>query len=337
MGLVNRMRNAILNQDYPNFCQSFINQQFPNPKDVPIWVLDAFQAAGITILRSSAAVRNKAQELRQNSCFDPTKSDGLFNYLKQQWDNSFQGLITTEEGKTICNKWFERLFHQHNEQGRFYHTAVHLKEILEYWSLRLDQQQQEQDESLKSHHQQWSRVITWATFFHDAVYNPQSSQNEKDSASLFEQFWKELQTSSSFCREDPGTCTTTTTISSANADAKLVVILIHATEKHQILTDTAMTQGEIELQKVFLDMDMAVLGKEREAYLAYAGLIRKEFHFVNRSVYCEKRAAILTGFLQNKERIFLSDFFHHSLEAHARANLKAEIDLLQAGVIPGEE
>jgi predicted metal-dependent HD superfamily phosphohydrolase len=319
MGLVTRMRKAILNQSYPDFCRKFIDGQFPNPQDVPAWVTDALSAAGISI----AAYKEytvKAEELRRNSCFDPAATSGLRGHLKREWDASFQGLVDGPTSKSKCDEWFEKIFQQHNESGRFYHTAVHLKEMLDYWALLM-----QQDDSLSP----WSNVISWATFFHDAIYNPRSSHNERDSSQLFQQFWKEA-----FCIDmdkarAPATDTTCL--------AKLVVMLIHATEKHEITTDPTMIDTEVELQKVFLDVDMAVLGKKKEAYLAYAGLIRKEYAFVDRPVYCEKRAEILTGFLQNKKQIFLSEFFHNALEQQARKNLKDEIDLLQLGAIPGDQ
>ena len=82
---------------------------------------------------------------------------------------------------------------------------------------------------------------------------------------------------------------------------------------------------------------MAVLGKERDAYLAYASLIRKEYNFVDCMIYCQKRAEILIGFLQkNNKRIFLSDLFYHTMEDTARLNLQHEIDLLNQNIIPGE-
>lgn len=319
MGLVTRMRKSILNETYPDFCREFLNAQYPNPKDVPNWVVEALNAAGIVILRSTFEA--KADKLRRNSCFDPVATPDLQTYLKREWDASFEDVVAKQSSsKNARDVWFQKLYQQHNEPDRFYHTAVHLKEILDYWKLLIDQ-----DDSLGK----WSKVVVWATFFHDAIYNPRSSQNEKDSAELFEQFWNET------LRSDMDTDSKTAT--SSMGLRKLVVTLIHATEKHQIITDPTMKHEEIELQKVFLDIDMAVLGKRKEAYMVYAGLIRKEYAFVDRSLYCTKRADILKGFLEKKNRIFLSDIFYDALEKQARSNLKDEIELLKRGLNPAEE
>jgi predicted metal-dependent HD superfamily phosphohydrolase len=117
----------------------------------------------------------------------------------------------------------------------------------------------------------------------------------------------------------------------------IVVTLIQATEKHQVVPpgdDDHVVEES--LQQVFLDLDMAVLGKRTDAYLAYAALIRQEFDFVPRDVYCEKRAAILGSFLQ-QPRIYPSNLFHHALEEQARRNLQTEIDMLNRGIINGEK
>jgi hypothetical protein len=51
MGLVNRMRAAILEGEYGNFCRTFLSKQFPNSNDVPDWVEDALMAAGVPVIK----------------------------------------------------------------------------------------------------------------------------------------------------------------------------------------------------------------------------------------------------------------------------------------------
>jgi len=219
--------------------------------------------------------------------------------------------------KDKLDKWFDTLFQQHNEAGRYYHTSVHLMEMLRYWNAVVAQ-----DLSLSPH----SPIICWATLFHDAIYNPKSSTNEEDSAKLFEEF----------CADALAFQQTVDNTKPLAKMVSLATTMIHATKKHEIISNDTMTETEINLQKIFLDIDMSVLGKHEEAYLAYAGCIRQEYLFVEKSVYCAKRAEILTGFLENKEQIFLSDLFHKALKEQARSNLKTEIELLNQGSIPGE-
>jgi len=293
----------------------------------------------------------QSKSLVQNSCFDASNS--VYEELKKYWDKTFLGLTVVEDNtKSLCDEWFHRIFHRHNEKQRHYHTPVHLQEILGYWNIieRSNHDTKVSSYSTKSlplplaqdEKERRSKAILWAAFFHDSVYDPKSSQNEKESASLFDEFCEQvLGVNLTFSIDDdttvlPLSSTTTTSKNTAESIARLVIQLILATEGHQLVSEESMNSTDLETQKLFLDLDMAVLGKERDAYLAYAALIRREYEFVDRTVYCKKRAEVLTGFLQNKERIFLSDLFYHAMEDRARLNLQYEIDLLRQNIIPGE-
>lgn len=153
-----------------------------------------------------------------------------------------------------------------------------------------------------------SKSVRLAIFFHDAIYDPRSSTNEVDSAELFRKF---------------------AATSQQDVNVEEVVALILATQHHVVSPDNSPTLA------YFLDLDMAVLGKEREAYLHYASLVRKEYEFVPREVYCSKRVEVLEGFLE-QPRIFGTDDYREALEDRARDNLRHEIDLLKRGIIPGE-
>jgi predicted metal-dependent HD superfamily phosphohydrolase len=262
---------------------------------------------------------SKATSITENTCFDATQFPQLYNDLKRHWREAMMMIITSgnedeDDGNDdhYHDDWFNRLYRQHNEAGRFYHTSVHLKEILEYLELLALEQQTNLGVPTAT-----TTEIRFATFFHDAVYNPQSSRNEQDSAKLFQEFCKQAKII-------------------PESTKNTVVRLILATEKHQVLLANDDDVDDESLQQLFLDLDMAVLGKQPEAYLAYAALIRKEYAFVPREVYCEKRAAILESFLERR-RIYLSELlFHEAFEATARRNLQSEIDLLKQGVVPGE-
>jgi predicted metal-dependent HD superfamily phosphohydrolase len=252
----------------------------------------------------------QATTISKNACFDATQFPQLQEELKAHWEIA----VNKNSRPPLSDVWFDRIYRQHNETGRHYHTAVHLKEMLDYLQVLLVGEKDTTTTITTAF--RWYRL---AIFFHDVVYNPQSSQNERDSALLFEQFCEELDLP-------------------ANTKS-IVVSLILATEKHQVIPPGGDDDDHVveeSFQQVFLDLDMAVLGKQTDAYLAYAALIRQEFDFVPRDVYCEKRAAILGSFLQ-QPRIYLSNLFHQALEEQARRNLQTEIDMLNKGIIPGEK
>lgn len=237
-----------------------------------------------------------------NVNFDASQHPQLRDSLRAEWDRALQGMECLE-----TDQWFDRLIRQHNQVGRHYHTSVHLKEMLEYLNIL--------EEGAAVSDQQHKAILRLAVFFHDAVYDPQSNTNEKDSSHLFEQFTREVGR----------------TILGVSA-VSTVITCILATQRHEVIP------GEvIMLQELFLDIDMAVLGKKMHAYRSYAALIRNEYHFVPQAVYCKKRAEILESFL-NRKKIYLTTVMHCALEKNARQNLRDEIESLQQGKIPkGDE
>jgi predicted metal-dependent HD superfamily phosphohydrolase len=176
-------------------------------------------------------------------------------------------------------------------------------------------------------------------------------------------------TSRSFVQRPRTTTTTASTTSATTVLEARVVQSILATKSHKPVEDTKVvsellrvynkkdsgvttttTKEEMEdddddddanvllCANYFLDMDMAVLAKTPwSAYRTYALLIRQEYQFVDRTVYCEKRAQVLQQFLSENTFIFHTERMHHALEALARQNIQHEISLLQQGIIPGEE
>lgn len=148
-------------------------------------------------------------------------------------------------------------------------------------------------------------AVEFALWFHDAVYDPRAGDNEERSAEL-----------------------AAVTLRSAGADAALtakVSALILATKTH-----TPCGQPDAPW---LLDIDLAVLARPRAGFLDYERAIRAEYAWVPLETYCEKRAAILTHFLQ-RPHLYLTPHFAPRFEATARANLAFSIGELRAERIP---
>lgn len=266
---------------------------------------------------------SRAAHVSENASFDPEQHPSLRQDMKVIWDTLFSNSAgSSAKLQSLHDAWFERIYNQHNQEGRYYHTAVHLKEMFDYLKVL-------ETTSTKFLTQSQLILMQWATFFHDVVYNAQSSTNERDSAILFQEFAKEISLPPSI--------------------AESIVTFIHATEKHQVLSMNGVVDGDdalIQAQALFLDLDMAVLGKQKAAYLAYASLIRKEYAFVPHHIYCTKRAEVLQSFVgggsasgndaRATKPIYLTSIFQEALEDRARNNLMQEIKLLQQGIIPGK-
>jgi queuine tRNA-ribosyltransferase catalytic subunit len=52
MRLVGDMRQAVLDDRFPEFCRLFVKKHFPDTRTVPKWVVNALQEAGISLSTS---------------------------------------------------------------------------------------------------------------------------------------------------------------------------------------------------------------------------------------------------------------------------------------------
>ena len=139
-------------------------------------------------------------------------------------------------------------------------------------------------------------AIELALWFHDAVYNPYRRGNEQASADWADRF---------LCEN--------------GARAALrgrVRDLILATRHDAIATDRDAA--------ILVDIDLSILGSAPDAYDAYRRAVRRESHRIPGVLFRRNRRAVLESFLR-RERIFLTDHLHASLEAPARRNILAEL------------
>ena len=140
-------------------------------------------------------------------------------------------------------------------------------------------------------------VTLLAAFFHDAIYDPTRADNEERSAELAAE-------------------------SLAGMDAAPhVVAIVRATSGHQLPTDAPAGCA------AFLDADLAILGADRATYDWYSDAITAEYAHVPEPEFRQRRAAVLTGFL-DRPRLFYTEAGRDRWEAAARENLACEIERL---------
>ena len=174
---------------------------------------------------------------------------------------------------------------------RAYHNFAHVQEVLRHY-----------DEAAAG--AGWERPVEpyLAVLYHDAIYEAGRSDNEARSAELAKEriaHWL------------PG----------RNVDATRVAQLIDLTASHgkigrdQVDRDAAL----------FLDCDMAILGADSAQFDAYDCGIAAEYRHVPGWLFKLNRRRFLKALLE-KDRIFLSDFFHARYDAQARANLRRAIN-----------
>lgn len=185
-------------------------------------------------------------------------------------------------------KWDE-LVARHAEPQRHYHTLSHVESLVT--------KLQNHESSLQS-----PALVYVAAFFHDAVYDPRASDNERQSADLAAGF-----------------------LQKADIEKSLVTSvrnLILATASHM----NSDSNGDAAW---FLDADLQILGAAPAAYDKYASAIRREYKFVPESDYRSGRSAVLRSFLDASE-IYRTATMKEQLEDQARSNLARELASLAA-------
>lgn len=175
------------------------------------------------------------------------------------------------------------------EPHRKYHSTEHLNACLRHFD-RLQ------------HAAERPHEVLMALWFHDAIYDIGSSDNEQRSAD-----W--ARAAMLAAGVEP-------------AAAQRVHALIMVT-RHDCAPHSRDAQ-------VLLDMDLAILGQSPHVFARYELQIADEFAAVPLAQRRPRRNAILQHFL-DRPRIFHTQLFHSLYEAQARANLSASIKALRDG------
>ena len=183
----------------------------------------------------------------------------------------------------------EDLLVRYAEPQRRYHTREHIEACLDELERAPDLSGPER------------RILTYAIWWHDAVYDPQRPDNEEKSAELARRALAGM-------GEEP-------------AVIDEVVRLVRLTEQHA-------PSAEDRLGALMTSIDLSILGASPEAYDRYAAQVREEYAFVPEPLYRTGRAAVLRRFLE-RPRIYADAAFEARYEATARANLARELAALE--------
>src|SRR5258706_5763120 len=191
--------------------------------------------------------------------------------------------------KTIKEEAFQVLQEQYSEKSRFYHNFSHVKTLLKLF------------ESFDNKIQD-PKAIKFSIWFHDVIYDTRKSDNEAESARLASEMLRKLNVNIEIIER--------------------VKDLILATKDH--------SDGNLSYDaKLFLDMDLAILGMSEEIYKEYNQAIRQEYSWVSESIFRQGRKKILTSFVE-RESIYFTDEMKARYEEQARKNINSEIKSLDA-------
>lgn len=178
------------------------------------------------------------------------------------------------------------LLARYSEPHRAYHNLTHIESMLKGMALL--------DSRLQDH-----PGLPLAIWFHDAIYDPQASDNEQRSANYLVQQFASL--------IDPVIC----------EEASRLILL---TRLHEVKADDAVGQA-------LLDLDLAILGSDPAEYARYAAAIRQEYAWVPELDYRTGRRRVLERFLQ-RDHLYHTPAFRDRFEIPAWNNLEQEWEKL---------
>lgn len=141
--------------------------------------------------------------------------------------------------------------------------------------------------------------VEMALWFHDAVYDVTAHDNEAQSAKLA-------------ARELAAAGVSEAAI---NRIQHLVMATCHS----------ALPEGRD--QQLLVDVDLAILGAERDRFLSYEKQVREEYIWVPEALFRERRAAILREFL-DRHPLYHTPKLQQRLEKQARYNLEWSLEQL---------
>jgi len=146
------------------------------------------------------------------------------------------------------------------------------------------------------------RHVELAIYYHDAIYDPYSKFNEENSVELFCGVHSKLYT-----------------------ETRNTTDCILATRFH---FQNLPKYYDVDFIKVFLDLDLAVLGEDSWYYNnVYAKNVEKEYYYTDKATFAQSRIKFLEGALKQNS-IYRTDYFAEKYEKNARANMESEIEFL---------
>jgi predicted metal-dependent HD superfamily phosphohydrolase len=179
---------------------------------------------------------------------------------------------------------FDFLVQKYSQKHRFYHNLSHVNSLL---SAAEDFKEKFADD----------RSVKLAIWFHDAVYEPKRTDNEAESARFAAASLEKLEMPEKLIER--------------------IGRMILATEKHN--AETMDFDG-----KLFLDLDLGILGADEKIYGEYKRAIRREYSFVPFFLYRRSRRRILENFL-SREFLYFTKEMREKCEKRARQNIANEI------------
>ncbi len=212
--------------------------------------------------------------------------------LEKMWNKTWASIGARGDPHSV----FEQMCSMYAEPVRKYHTLDHIQDCFEQLFTHAPMIE---DRYTKD-------VLVISFWGHDIVYDPRATNNEEMSA-----VWMAHM------------------LGCAGVDNSFVETVC----KEYILPSKHLAHPEIKLSfetKLFLDIDLSILGRAPEVFDRYERQIREEYSHVSEAEYILARSNVLCTFLERKP-LFFTEPFQECYEAQAKTNLQRSLETLING------
>jgi predicted metal-dependent HD superfamily phosphohydrolase len=190
--------------------------------------------------------------------------------------------------------YVDSLLSRYAEPHRRYHTATHIMFVVRHLH-----------DMCRASGTQPSPEVLAAGLYHDAIYEPAVDDNEARSADLAARQLGEVGWPVVRC------------------DAVAAMVLATSGHLAPGVPDTSDVDTTF-----LLDADLAILGSDPAAYLAYVNGVRAEYGHVGDAAWVAGRGHALHT-LVARPRLFITQYMYDMYEHRARANIEAELASLR--------
>ena len=202
--------------------------------------------------------------------------------IKDKFLNLIRKYSDNENFNSEC--WSE-IENNYSSKTRYYHNLKHLENMFTELD-RIESKTKDLD------------TLLFAIFYHDIICESTKSNNEHQSALIFEKRISQ---------------TSFTSLSECMAQ-------IEAIKEHKLSYDNDTN--------ILIDLDLSILGKSSKEYKKYCENIRKEYQIYPDFMYRKGRIEFLKNILE-LDSIYKTDFFKQEFETQAKENLINELNQLQ--------
>lgn len=202
---------------------------------------------------------------------------------------------------SLLEKMVEAVFLEYGNPNRYYHTISHIKRSLEQMdAYRLSSLIVTGYSSFFTHDTFDYDILEYAIWYHDIVMTG-DGKSEELSAKRARLDGEQLDLNPNFI--------------------EMVEQLILMTKPN--------AQPMTNVDKVMIDIDLSILGSDRETYTEYVKGIREEYNDVNELDFCKGRYEFLKNEFMCKPFIYRTSNFQRYFEKTAQLNILDEVNMLK--------